>query len=136
VIGGGSLEAGVVYGAGATGSVGGGLFLGNSFNVGAFASGGAFVGGPGWAKKTFDCGGQTPFAVGAYGGGGLFLTNAEAASQLKGPFQQWNLNVGVGLFKFSASFALSNGIWMGSVSIGPGAFFSVSGYPTSTAATK
>ena len=77
VFGGGSAEAGVVYGAGATGALGGGLFWGNSPNVGAFASGGAFVGGPGWSKQTADCGGQVPFVLGAYGGvgAGLFFTN-------------------------------------------------------------
>jgi RHS repeat-associated protein len=138
VFGGGSAEAGVVYGAGATGALGGGLFWGKSPNVGAFASGGAFVGGPGWTKQTAECGGQVPFVLGAYGGvgAGLFLTNADTARQLRGPFQQWNLNIGVGFVKASASFEWSNGTWVLSISVGPGGIASVSGYPTSTAVTK
>lgn len=144
ITGGVSAEAGVVFLGGAgTVSVGGGVFGGGpkGLNFGGFFSGGGFVGTPGLNKrfpKPCESVSQPPIAGGAYAGYGFgpFFTNAKKASDLSGPFSQWNFNLGVGAIKFSVSFAYSGGIGIGSVTFGQGGYVSGSGYPTTTITTK
>ena len=61
-----------------------------------------------------------------------FLTNATTASELRGPFDTYSFNVGVGPFKVSVQFGTGNGIWIGSATFGPGAGISGSRYPMNT----
>jgi RHS repeat-associated protein len=134
VIGTASGDLGVGFvGAGATGSVGGGYFWGGQSggNAGVFASGGAFVReSPGVVSLKAPDYDQTPWSGGAYAGvgAGAFLTNAKRASDLSGPFKQWNLNTPW----FSLSFGWSGGTWICSATVGPGAVGSASGFPTGT----
>ena len=142
VAGGGSIEGGVVVaGAGATASVGAGLFGGgqSGLNLGAFASAGAFAGGPGYGKQcpAYPGGNKSNVAGGAFAGVGAggFLTNATSAAELRGPFDTWTFNIGVGPIQLSVQFGESAGTWIGSVTVGPGIGISGSSYPTNTWAT-
>ncbi len=139
-IGSGSAEAGAVgIGAGATGAIGGGIFGGGpqGVNLGGFGSFGAFAGGPGYGPA-YPGNNSNNVVGGAFagGGGGVFATNAKCAGALKGPFDTYSFNIGVGPIKFSAQFGISDGTWIGSVTVGPGIGISGSGYPTNTWATK
>jgi RHS repeat-associated protein len=132
----GGGEAGVIWGAGATGSAGIGYFSGNKRGVGGYFSGGAFIGGPGW-HKSFPKSTKAPFAIGysAGGGPGLFFTNAKKSSELGGPFDQINVNLSVipSLPGLSFSIGNSGATWIGSIGVSfgpPGA--SISGFPTTT----
>ena len=60
-----SVERGVIAaGFGATGSVGGGVFLnGSSSYIGGFASGGTFAGGPGWGMSAPPCPNKNNWAL-------------------------------------------------------------------------
>ncbi len=80
VIGGGTAEAGIP-GAG----------------VSVSAGVGGFWGGPQGGNSPSGCK-STPLVVGGFAGGGAgpFLTNANSASQLGGPFDTWSINVGIG----------------------------------------
>lgn len=140
VLGSGSAEAGLVaIGAGATGSVGGGVFWGGpeGANLGGFASAGAFAGGPGYGLS-YPVGNSGNVVGGAFAGlgGGVFLTNATRANQLSGPFDTYSFNIGVGPIKFSVQLGVSNGTWMGSTTLGTGIGISGSGYPTNTWTTR
>jgi hypothetical protein len=119
------------WGGGANFNAGIGLFHNpqDGFSIGSFLSSGAFFGGP---TASFNWPGnqcQQSGAVGAYGGfgGGLFASNAGSASDLHGPFNQWNFNSPV-----SVSYAQSGNTWIGSLTGGPGGIASVSQYPTTT----
>ncbi|MDA8248906.1 MAG: DUF6531 domain-containing protein [Rhodospirillales bacterium] len=115
-----SVEGGVLAaGAGATGSVGGGVFGGGpqGLNVGAYASGGAVAGGPGYGVSYPGVrpGGTTAVAGAAAGGGaGIFFTNATSAAGLSGPFNTYSLNTPIG----SIQFGKSGSTWIVSVTCG------------------
>ena len=148
LIGGGSVEAGVVYGireaaeagqngygAGATGSFGDGVFFGGEkgVNSGAFLSGGYFKNFSSYESESGVCTGQKPFVFGASAGvgGGGFLTNANSVEDLSGPFDTYSLNIpGVSL-----QFGYSNGIGIASAIVGPSLGLNFSGYPTTTVTT-
>ena len=136
-IGSGSAEAGAGVGFGATGAAGLGVFGGGErgTHLGGFISGGAFAGAGRCGVSTVGVPpGGTLGAVGAFigGGGGAFISNATEVSQLQGPFNTYSFNLGVGPIKFSVQFAESNGVWIGSVTLGPGRGVSGSTYPTTT----
>ena len=91
-------------------------FVSNSgdLSIGGFASGGAAL----TAGKSYIAAPErskiNPFVYGAFagvGGGGLF-TNAESVNQLKIPFAQYNISLGV-TDKLSVSLAYDkdSGIW-------------------------
>ena len=155
VVGSGVVEGGLAspVAAGATGSVGGGVFN-NSFlgfmanlispemapfipgnTAGAFASGGAFAG----TKSAVPCpnGYKTPpFAFGGTGGvgGGGFITNARTVSDLGGPFDTGSLNLPFIGLQVSWGHADDGAfIWSLSAEMGKSAGASVSSYPTTTA---
>ena len=130
VLGSACAEAGMVTGAALE------FFAG----VGVFSNGAGVFGGGGGVKP-LDPSVSWPkpaMVEGAYagGGGGVFLTNATSVMGIGGEFQTFNLNVGCGPAKFSASYAQSSdGIWMLSVLppvAGDGLGFDVSTYQTDT----
>lgn len=128
-----NIGAGIVGGGGA-GAVGGGLFWGgpSGVNGGVYRSGGACVReSPGVVSFQVPDYDQTPWVIGGYmgWGAGPFITNANKPCDLAGPFKQLNINTPWG----SVSFGLSGGIWIGSITFGPGRIGDVSGYPTTTA---
>ena len=153
---GGSVEGGGGYaGAGATGSVGLGIFFdGWRPSSGGFGSGGAFAGGPpaakdgpGWGAAAPSCPNDNNWAAGLFAGGGanVFATNANNVADLSGPFKTWSLNVGWGARVLSIQFsrgqnAAGRTIYFGSYGgpplpgVGYGA--SVSSYNTNTATTS
>ncbi len=142
VTGGGSVEGGaVVVGAGATASAGAGVFWGGSqgVNVGAYGSTGAFAGGPRYGTQypAYPQGNNAKVAGGAFAGvgAGAFVTNACSAGDLRGPFDTYTFNVGIGPIQATAQVGVSGGTWIGSVTVGPGVGISGSGYPTNTWAT-
>jgi hypothetical protein len=142
VAGGGSVEGGVVVaGAGATASAGAGVFGGGSqgINVGAYGSAGAFAGGPGYGPQYPDYpqGNNANIAGGAFAGAGAgaFIANACSAGELRGPFDTYTFNVGIGPIQATVQVGVSGGTWIGSVTVGPGIGISGSGYPTNTWAT-
>jgi hypothetical protein len=116
----------------ATASAGSGYFRDSAGNVttGNFVSGGAFVGSP-LAYVSAVNTNQSPWALGAFAGvgRGLFITNANSVCNLKGPFNQYNLDLGPVGFSFSIG---SDGTWVFSITAGPGGIASASGYPTTT----
>jgi hypothetical protein len=131
----GSADAGLVAGAGANVSVGGGFFIDNSnydVSPGLYAAGGGFAGGP-KHSVSFPCSDQPPWAFGASAGigRGAFLTNANNVTELRGPFDQYNLNLPF----VSISLGISGSTWIVSGSIGPSGGISVSGYSTTTVTT-
>jgi RHS repeat-associated protein len=136
----GSAEGGVVVaGGGGTASAGGGFFWGGpqGGNAGGFASTGGFLGGPGYGPS-YPSGNSGNVAGGAFAGagGGAFITNAKCAGQLKGPFNTFSFNLGVGP-QISIQVGTSpDGTWIGSLTVGPGWGVSGSGYQTNTWATK
>jgi RHS repeat-associated protein len=140
IIGSGSMEIGAVgIGAGVTGSIGGGVFGGGDggMNLGGFGSLGGFAGGPGYGPS-YPGDNNNNVVGGAFGGfgGGAFATNAKCAGDLKGPFDTYSFNIGVGPIKISAQFGISGGTWIGSVTVGPGFGITGSGYPTNTWTTN
>lgn len=142
IAGGGSAEAGAIgVGAGATASGGAGVFWGGpqGVNAGAYGSAGAFAGGPGYGAQ-YPCypqGNNANIAAGAFAGVGAggFLTNASSAGDLRGPFDTYTVNIGVGPIQGSLQIGYSGGTWIGSVTVGPGIGISGSTYPTNTWAT-
>jgi len=133
-------------GAAAVGQVGGGVFLNTSsgsnqyqMSTGNFATGGAgaFINGPNGENISYTMPSQPNadrnFAYGASLaklGGGLFLTNADDVSQLRGTAQTINMTfLGV-----NVSLARSGSIYQLSIGFGAGA--SVSSYPTVTATSE
>jgi RHS repeat-associated protein len=94
---GGSVEVGAIAaGAGATGSLGAGVFFnGLHPSAGAMASGGAFAGGPGWGKSAPKCPDKKNFALGAFAGGGLniFATNAKNFQISRAPLKPTRLTL-------------------------------------------
>ena len=145
----GSAEIGIgVAGAGAAGDAGAGLFWSGflrRLNLGAFAGWGGFVGGIEETNRDRIGYPSSPcnkpasiLGLFAGGGGGLFLTNAESASQLSGPFDTSFINVALaGFIKFSVQFGRdAKGTWIGSITLGPGWGISGSTYPTNTWGTR
>ena len=114
---GGNAEGGVaVVGAGAQGSAGGGVFV-NTHNgspsAGAFASGGAFAGGPKWGVSAPSKPGDINGVVGGYVGGGVsvWASNANNVCDLSGPFKTvsvqggWFAKVGSAQFSWGRNSA-------------------------------
>jgi RHS repeat-associated protein len=124
-------------GAMADGSTGGGTFISQAGQVseGAFASGGASAFAGSHNASAPQQSKISPFVLGAYVGGGTFvsLTNAQSMNQLSGPFAQWNANIG-----FAAGYSLTfqydnkSGIWNLSISQGPGIGLSGTAMTTTT----
>jgi hypothetical protein len=113
------------------------VFWGGSqgINVGGFASAGGFVGAPGLPGPSYpkgNCNGALGAFAGA--GGGWFLTNANSANELSGPFQNINFNIGEGPFQVSIQIGWSGDTWIASATYGPGAGVDVSSFQTNTAA--
>jgi RHS repeat-associated protein len=152
VSGGGSLEGGVVLvGAGATGSLGGGVFYdGSNVSAGGFRSGGAFAGGPGWGRAAPSLPNKNNWVLGAYAGGGgsLWVSNANKVCDLSGPFKTFSFNAAYGLRALSAQVSIGKNaagktIWMVSYGgplpgVGPtggGYGVSLSEYNTTTVTT-
>jgi RHS repeat-associated protein len=112
VSGGGAVEGGVVVaGAGAQGSLGlGGFIDTNNGNVsaGAYASGGAFAGGPGWGASAPSQPGSGNWALGAYAGGGgsVWVSNANNVCDLSGPFKTYSFNAAWGLRALSLQLSV------------------------------
>ncbi len=142
LIGSGSAEAGLLAGAGVSGSVGGGVFWGGpqGVNVGGFAGAGAFVGGPGFGVSyPTPLPGGTTAAAGAYAGVGAggFFTNATSAAELQGPFNTYSINTPIG----SVQLGVSGSTWILSAtcSVPPCGIgtptYTTSTYPTNTVAT-
>jgi RHS repeat-associated protein len=144
-IGSASGEVGLSwFGAGANASAGGGLFWGGAqgANLGGFASAGGFFGGPGYgpsypAQKPSNCD-EPNTAFGAFGGigAGAFLTNANSAKDLAGPFTNYNYNIGFGPLQFSLQIGVSGSTWIGSLTLGPGVGASGSSFQTNTWSTR
>ena len=137
----GSVEGG--FGVGGAGNVfgGAGRFWGGpeGVNWGGFGGAGGFVGGPDHALQypQYPEGQNTDIVGGGFAGagGGAFFTNACAAGQLRGPFDTYSFNLGIGPIQFSVQFGFSGNIWIFSVTTGPGIGVSSSSYPTKTWAT-
>lgn len=125
--GGADATAGLGYGAGANGSVGAGVFGGpNGLDAGGFASGGA-------GASAFGHGASIPganligrFFLGLVGGagGGVFITNASQADQLRGLSGTWTVDFGdlingAGQFSTGTDSA-GNSIWSFSFTLGVG----------------
>lgn len=62
----------------------------------------------------------------------MFCTNAKSPSALKGPFNTYNFNIGIGPIQVSGQFGRSGATWIGSITFGPGIGISGGGYPTNT----
>ncbi|WP_413415557.1 RHS repeat domain-containing protein [Sphingomonas sp. Sphisp140] len=140
---GGSADAGLsgVAGAAVNASAGVGAFYSDKAgaSVGGFASGGAaaYAG----SNSVSAVAGSRPVVVGASGGAGVsvFITNAQSANQLSGPFDTYSLNVGFGPFQGTISLSVGGGIYQISASPpGAGLTFgaSTSKITTTTVATK
>jgi RHS repeat-associated protein len=142
VLFGGSADAGVpgVVGAEVNGSAGVGAFYsGNAGpSVGAFASGGAAAYAGGYSASAVP--GVRPIVAGASLGAGFsgFITNAQSAQQLSGPFTTYSLNVGFGHIQGTVSLSVGGGIYQLGVSpafAGLSSGASASKMTTTTAAT-
>lgn len=137
---GGSIEAGALkYGVGGNDSAGGGVFGGGTegLNLGGFASAGGYSNLPKTGVNQYPqdpVDGTQNAILGLFAGvgGGAFLTNADSANDLKGPFDTFNFNIGVGPGQFSLQFGISCGTWIISATVGPGAGVDGSRYPTNT----
>lgn len=136
---GGSAEAGLLGGGGATASAGIGAFRadGGAIRAGAFAGGGAFSDIAGRGMRTAPSA-EPVGVVGAFAGVGIgaFVTNAASANDLRGIAQQYSVNVGVGPLKLSLQAGASHGTFVGSISVGPGIGLDVSRYPAESVATS
>jgi RHS repeat-associated protein len=139
---GGDVGAGLVAGAVATGSVGGGASgtVGQRPDAGVFASGGAAAT---TISKTIAAPAQSQmnpivFGAGAGVGAGAYVTNASSTSQLSGPFMTFGVNFGYFL-DFGATLSLgkdaaSNTIFQFSGTVGVGFGALAYGLTTTTAA--
>jgi hypothetical protein len=105
-------------------------------NMGGFASWGGFLGGPGYGPS-YPRGNSGNVVGGAYAGlgGGVFVTNAKCAGELRGAFNTYSFNLGIGP-KISFQFGISGGTWIFSATYGWGGAISGSGYQTNTWATR
>lgn len=139
VTAGGSAEAGVGrLSGGVTASAGGGVFWGSGLNAGGYASGGVISKGPTagttWTAPASDTKGKG--VVGGFlgAGAGVYVTNAECASELKGSADTTSLNISLTIvpIKFSLQFGVSGSTWIGGITFGPGVGASASDYPTKT----
>jgi RHS repeat-associated protein len=136
----GEAGGGIVAGAVANGSVGSATFIDEAgqFSLASFLSGGAALTDGGGGNISAPTQSKTnPAVYGAFlgiGAGGL-ITNAQSGNQLKGPFAQYNFNIGVG-GKLSGSLAYdkASGIWVFGFTEGPGWGFDFSKLTTTTVA--
>ena len=140
--GGGMAEAGLPWLAGAAvnGSLGGGLFYSSKqgATLGGYASGGAAA--YAFGRSASAVNGASPVVVlgSAAIGGSIFVTNAQSAQQLSGPFTNYTINVGYGPAQAAISLALGGGIYQLSFSppmAGLSAGISGSRITTTTVAT-
>jgi RHS repeat-associated protein len=133
--GGGTADIGAVTGGGASTSGGIGIFVDKegAISMGSFNSFGAY------RSKDDPCSGAMDYPVGkekddgsiggyAGGGVGLFLTNADNVSDLGGPFKTLLINTPL----VSIQIGSSNGVVIGSITVGPGLGADVSAYSTNT----
>ena len=135
-----SAEVGAVYGAGKTNSSALGVFWGgpSGINFGRFTTKGSFNRLPGYETQcpAFPNSITTNGVAGAYAGAGLglFITNANDVTALKDQFDTWSFNASPEVIpiKFSIQVGYNNGIWIISVTPGPGFGMSESTYPTNT----
>jgi RHS repeat-associated protein len=122
----------------ATGSAGGGVFLDSDGDpsLGGFAGGGAAVYARGHSAGVPPQNQIEPYALGVFGGagGGIFLSNAHSPHQLGGPFATWTANIGGGQGA-TVQVSYSNGIWILSITAGPGIGASGSALTTTTPIT-
>ncbi len=135
------IEGGFIFSGGLTGFFGMGIFGGGpngGWGPGFIRGGGAFATAGGLGKmcpKPPKGAIQGATAIGGYAGFGFgpFITNATSPADLKGPMTNFNLNAGVII---SASLTVSidpdSGIWMTSLTFGPGVGASLSWTPTYT----
>jgi RHS repeat-associated protein len=133
-----SAEGGLAAGGGVTASFGGGIFWGGpqGLNAGGFASGGAFIGAPGYSSSyPTPLPGGTTGVLGAYAGAGAggFVTNATNVDELKDAFNTYSINTPIG----SAQLGVSGKTWIFSVTCGVppcgiGIGAAISTYPTNT----
>jgi RHS repeat-associated protein len=113
-LGQGEAEVGVgTLGAGVQATFGAGLFTNGQrkcTSVATFGSVGGFSGTPFPLGPKYPA--QAGGAIGAYAGvgAGIFVTNADSPSQLSGPFQTYNLNIGAGPLQFSVQYATNGKI--------------------------
>ena len=103
----------LLFGVAANGSAGGGLFFGNGgARFGGFLSAGGMAGGPVASLSATGIRGPTSnmvFGRSAGVGGGVFVTNANGASQTGGVFEYYGLSVG----RLSVSLEVGrNGVWI------------------------
>jgi RHS repeat-associated protein len=132
---GGALAGGIAQGA-----YGSGVYVDNNGNIstgGLWGSGGAALYAGSNSIATPQQSKVDPFVVGAYagGGGGVYLTNSQSQNQLGGPFAQWNASIGWGPgYSFSLAYDNVSGIWIFSVTNGPGVGVAGSAMTTNTKA--
>ena len=123
LIGGGSVDAGAGSGGAYQLGSGGGVFYdqnSSDLSVGGFTYSGGFSGDAG--PEQYVIGASTGL------GGGAFLTNANCANQLLGPFDTRTLNLPF----ISLQFATSGSTWIGSATVGRSFGFSYSRYQVTT----
>lgn len=155
VSGGQSVEGGLVaVGAGQTGSVGAGIFgegIGK-INLGAFASWGGFLGGPGWGATYPKAADDNTWALGAFAGGGasaFYAHGATSVCDLEGPFKTYSFNAGWKARVLSLQYAVGKNAAGKTIRVftyggpipgvpitGGGAGISLSAYDTNTWVTK
>jgi RHS repeat-associated protein len=117
IVAGGGIEAGDFNGGAYQASSGAGIFTNGA---GAFTSSGGFADNP--------SGSQFVFGATAGLGTGAFITNANSASQLLGPFDTWNINIPL----LSIQVASDGSTVIGSVTFGKSLGLSLSRYTTTT----
>ena len=139
-----NIEAGAGSGFAYQSSVGGGLFAsnfwGDNLNAGGYVASGGFLGG----YATLAPFGTTPnsgtgikpdeWVIGASAGVGVgfFLTNADNADQLIGPFDTWTLNLPL----ISFQLAYDGNVFTFGASVGRSLGFDLSRYQVITTAAK
>jgi hypothetical protein len=137
-----SGELGLLFvGEGGTASAGFGIFGGEStpLSLGGYVSGGAFEGGPGYGYScplNPDNSTENSVTGGFAGaGGGIFITNANAVQELRGAFNTYTYNLGIGPRQASIQFSEYQGTWIVSFTTGPGFGVNSSTYHTYTKTT-
>ena len=124
---GGTTELGaLIFGAGATASVGGGAFWSPSTgaSLGAFTNVGGFAAASTDIKTSYpSLPSKSNWALGGYAGfgSGDFISNANNVGDLVGPSKTYSINLGVGTYQGGIQFSLGKNsqgkpIWMVSLS--------------------
>jgi RHS repeat-associated protein len=141
---GGQIGASGAYGLGVAGaalnSVAGiGIFGGGGAGVslGGFESTGAFVGGPGYGPS-YPGNNSLNTTLGLFGGVGIggFVTNAVCAEDLARTNYTFSYDAGIGPLQFSFSLSYGGGVWVASLSAGPGGGVARTHLATNTTATS